>query len=893
MEERLDIVVDSSSAKRGIDVLINAMGQLATSAKNSESSVEKLFSTMNKGLNNLQSAVLSLKSVILAFGSVITVFKSLSEQITKFQAFISAMSVSVGGIKEARTEFTFLMGMADKLGISITALSHNYSQLSAAAVATGTKQEDLRKIFENFSIAARVMHLSTIDTRLMFYALTQMVSKGVVSMEELRRQLGEKLPGAMNIAARSVNTDMQTFEAAVRKGMVNSTKFLAIFSEEVKRSFSPGLAVASTALDAEINRMNNSIQRFIIALYDAGVADSFTKIIKELNRILSDKSVAEEFASAIKKISDEVTNFLQKITPENIRTFVTNFSSAITALGQAITRDVLPFIKELASIMGDIVTAWAIIKGIQLGAGAGRLAGPWGAAAGGVAGGVGAYAGVQNIKGRLARARGPGFTGGTSGEWEPNPQPWDMPPDTFLPTRSPYKLSDVLQPPKKKEGGASAFLSFIETLKERDIATQEDSNQYDALREKAKFLAKKEPDKAGKLKEAFEYIDRLESKGIEFKPLIDRLSGLISHIDKNVPDEIDRLVDNMIVKYPMATEAASKARELAATFRKEYFAKKEKEQSLFLEKQNEIIRRMEVEGQLYEEQIELLSLTNDQRDLAIKKLDMTKRLEEQIVQLRNEALKNNRTFDEISFRQRGQAQIESTVDSLRRLQVAGRSSYDGLKKAVADYADNATNDFKNVQEVFGLAMRGMEDALTAMVTKGKFDFKSLGQVVFEEITRMIIKINLAKAALDFSGQSGGFGGGFGSILGSIGRMFGANVPLVSEMVPGQFSLINPAYGAKGLVIEHGNVIPFAKGGIINSPTLFPMKNGYALGGEAGTEAIMPLARGRDGKLGVKGGGGTVIYMTVNTPDANSFSASKDQIVGELASAISRRGRRMN
>mgnify|MGYP001369130512 CR=1 FL=1 len=66
--------------------------------------------------------------------------------------------------------------------------------------------------------------------------------------------------------------------------------------------------------------------------------------------------------------------------------------------------------------------------------------------------------------------------------------------------------------------------------------------------------------------------------------------------------------------------------------------------------------------------------------------------------------------------------------------------------------------------------------------------------------------------------------------------------------------------ANGGAIQNGRVIPFAKGGIVTRPTLFPMANGAGLMGEAGPEAIMPLRRGRDGKLGVAGGGNTSIVI---------------------------------
>lgn len=94
--------------------------------------------------------------------------------------------------------------------------------------------------------------------------------------------------------------------------------------------------------------------------------------------------------------------------------------------------------------------------------------------------------------------------------------------------------------------------------------------------------------------------------------------------------------------------------------------------------------------------------------------------------------------------------------------------------------------------------------------------------------------------------------------------------------------------ARGNVFSGGRITPFANGGIVNSPTLFPMRGGTGLMGEAGPEAVMPLARGRDGKLGVRGGGGGVnVTVNITTPDAQSFQRSQSQISAMMARAVTR------
>lgn len=97
--------------------------------------------------------------------------------------------------------------------------------------------------------------------------------------------------------------------------------------------------------------------------------------------------------------------------------------------------------------------------------------------------------------------------------------------------------------------------------------------------------------------------------------------------------------------------------------------------------------------------------------------------------------------------------------------------------------------------------------------------------------------------------------------------------------------------ADGGSFSQGRVMPFASGGIVSGPTMFPMRGGLGLMGEAGPEAIMPLARGPDGKLGVRGSGGaTHVVINISTPDAQSFQRSQGQIAAQVSRTLSRGNR---
>jgi phage-related minor tail protein len=147
----------------------------------------------------------------------------------------------------------------------------------------------------------------------------------------------------------------------------------------------------------------------------------------------------------------------------------------------------------------------------------------------------------------------------------------------------------------------------------------------------------------------------------------------------------------------------------------------------------------------------------------------------------------------------------------------------------------------------------------------------------------------------FSGES------FGAVLRGLGTdisrlAFRAAMQPLQQAGAGLFSgALGGLFGfSKGGVPSRATISPFARGGVVNSPVLFPMGGGdTGLAGEAGAEAILPLARGPDGRLGVRAeGGGRPVSITFNvtTPDADSFRRSEGQIAAMITRAT-RRGER--
>ncbi|WP_372623815.1 phage tail tape measure protein [Falsiroseomonas sp.] len=157
------------------------------------------------------------------------------------------------------------------------------------------------------------------------------------------------------------------------------------------------------------------------------------------------------------------------------------------------------------------------------------------------------------------------------------------------------------------------------------------------------------------------------------------------------------------------------------------------------------------------------------------------------------------------------------------------------------------------------------------------------QGLVTDLSRMVLRRTVTEPLANlFSGFLGGGGGG------SSGGSFDLVKALSSA-----FSGGGGLKAADGAVLDRMGVVPFARGGVVDRPVLFPFARGGGLMGEAGPEAIMPLRRTRDGRLGVEANGGGAVSVTVNitSPDAEGFRRSRAQVAAAIGDAV-RRGARL-
>lgn len=196
------------------------------------------------------------------------------------------------------------------------------------------------------------------------------------------------------------------------------------------------------------------------------------------------------------------------------------------------------------------------------------------------------------------------------------------------------------------------------------------------------------------------------------------------------------------------------------------------------------------------------------------------------------------------------------------------------------------------------ALSGLSSTISGQLTTGLADIvdgtKSIGQgfqdmsrLVIRAIEEMIIKIAIIQPmmqALQMGANNLGLGSGITNLFG------GGSAGLANTGMAGSAFYGPVAPSALGNVFAGGNIIPFARGGVVHGPTIFPMANGgTGLAGEAGPEAIMPLRRGPDGRLGVAAGGaandnrssGGVVVNVINQTGVQAEASTSRNANGDL------------
>lgn len=318
-----------------------------------------------------------IKNLAIGFG-VAGLAKSVVDSTAKLESLNNVINYTSINAADAAKNHEFLNKIISDMKLPMVETTEGFSKLSGAMLGTKLQGEETRKIFEGVATAATAFHLTADDTNGVFLALSQMMSKGKVSAEELRGQLGERMPGAFRLAAEAMGVTQAQLGDMMKDGQVISEEFLPKFAAKLKETFSGALPAATKSLQANLTEMNNKWVELKTTLGESllpvihGLLSGLTKLLELTKRFLPLIKMAVTLWGAyyikLKLASIQSFNFAlaQRAMAMGMSksAIATGFlSRGIRGIGAAIKA--VPIIGWIAAIVEGIMYLWDTFEGFR------------------------------------------------------------------------------------------------------------------------------------------------------------------------------------------------------------------------------------------------------------------------------------------------------------------------------------------------------------------------------------------------------------------------------------------------------------------------------------------------------------------------------------------------
>lgn len=272
--------------------------------------INLLTENFKRGTNNVKSGLRAMQMQVLTFvaalgagGIGLSNFVSRLIDVARETGRATTALKNVSGTLSAyANNQKYVIDLAKKYGLEVNALTSNFAKFTAAASISGMTMLDQRKVFESASRATTAFGLSADESNGVMLALSQMMSKGKISSEELRLQMGERLPVALQAMAKAAGVSVAGLDKLLKQGKLMSADVLPKFAEALNEMI-PN--VDTDNIETSVNRLKNIFTDFTTSL---GVQGKYKAFIDWLTGALSGlkDSVAGVVAFTISIVSGKL-----------------------------------------------------------------------------------------------------------------------------------------------------------------------------------------------------------------------------------------------------------------------------------------------------------------------------------------------------------------------------------------------------------------------------------------------------------------------------------------------------------------------------------------------------------------------------------------------------------
>jgi tape measure domain-containing protein len=302
----------TDAEKKAVDETKKLNDSLKKTGQEGSQSVKNVGNEMNN-LTGIAKSGAGLLAGFFAISSIKEFTQKLFTTTAAFESLRTTINYATQGQAKSGEAFQYLTNLANKFGKDLQSLAGTYSSFTASSNLAGIKLNESNKIFEAAVKASTALGKSNQDTQGILLAFSQIVSKGTVQAEELRNQIGERIPGAFNLAAKAMGVTTQQLNKMLEQGQVISADFLPKFAVELEKAFGSAAQAKVNSLTASLGRFTTAFDKFLesplIAKYLAETLNLISVSLDQIRRLTMTEG--EKKAEQEAKIESNITNNLK------------------------------------------------------------------------------------------------------------------------------------------------------------------------------------------------------------------------------------------------------------------------------------------------------------------------------------------------------------------------------------------------------------------------------------------------------------------------------------------------------------------------------------------------------------------------------------------------------
>ena len=691
-----------------------------------------------------------------AIGAQVGMIRQSLGGVAETVAEINSMKIALAGVSDSaedyRQSFNNVIEISKQFLFPVDRAIGEFTRLKAAVVGAGFGTEEATDVFKGFAAAILATGGNAEKLSGALLAASQVFSKGKVQAEELRGQIGERLPGAFTTFAQSIGVSSRDLDEMLRKGEVSTENFVeftrTLFSRYEKTAETLGSAPekAGQRLQLALSLATLEYGGFFQKV-GAGFQDYLTKLV---NFVTENKQNFIKIVADVAAFSQDIVAQIKNAAMNIATPFIIAFSALEVKIENLQEQFGLLF--KAAEAFGKLLIRADGFDGFDL-----------------------PPSGRPSVEERATAIRGQleglfsQFTPtsfGTSLGDKPLPG-GDTGGDTGTGTKSTLARRVEQAQALESRMQRQLLLAQQQTQLGRFLAQQD--NQRSVLQEKIAKL--KEGEVNDDLKKAAASAVSLQNEQLALD-----LKRKVGELSEKATRDFDNAIKGIADKVKEETRYAELLKKGINPERAKEIINLEKLKKLALDELDILIDQMRI-------RVEKKEATQEEIDLLDELLKKRKEVEETDPENTTKPLQEQ----------------ESDFKRFQETFTAGLKDMIDIGPQLANVALGAINS--------------VTDGIVELITTGKANFKQMAASILADLAKIMIRAAIVKA---------------------VSSAFGINL------------------SANGNVIQAGRIKPYAQGGVVSGPTVFPMAGGeVGLMGEAGPEAIMPLKRGPSGRLGVE------------------------------------------